>query len=57
MSGNPRTGVVDATCRVHGIANLYIAGSLVPEFRLRQPHADHRALALRLGDELRRQLA
>ena len=27
MSGDPRTGVVDGDCRVHGIDNLYIGGS------------------------------
>ena len=27
MSQNPRTGVVDEQCRVHGTANLFIAGS------------------------------
>jgi hypothetical protein len=29
MSDSPRTGVVDASCRVHGVENLYIAGSSV----------------------------
>src|SRR5262249_2503943 len=29
MSNDPRSGVVDGTCRVHGIDNLYIAGSSV----------------------------
>jgi choline dehydrogenase-like flavoprotein len=29
MSEDPRTGVVDRHCRVHGISNLYIAGSSV----------------------------
>ena len=29
MSDDPRTGVVGKDCRVHGIANLYIAGSSV----------------------------
>lgn len=27
MSDDPRTGVVDRDCRVHGMANLYVAGS------------------------------
>jgi hypothetical protein len=26
MSATPRTGVVDADCRVHGVSNLYLAG-------------------------------
>ena len=29
MAASPRDGVVDADCRVHGIANLYVAGSSV----------------------------
>ena len=29
MSEDPKTGVVDANCRVHGLSNLYIAGSSV----------------------------
>ena len=58
MSENPRTGVVDATCRVHGVANLYIAGSSVfASSGYANPTLTIVALALRLGDELRRQLA
>src|SRR5262249_41474908 len=29
MSETPRTGVVDANCRVHSVDNLYVAGSAV----------------------------
>jgi choline dehydrogenase-like flavoprotein len=29
MSRTPRTGVVDANCKVHGIQNLYVSGSSV----------------------------
>jgi choline dehydrogenase-like flavoprotein len=29
MSDDPAQGVVDRDCRVHGYANLYIAGSSV----------------------------
>ena len=39
MSADDRTGVVDADCRVHGMANLYIGGSSV--------FADHRPLPTR----------
>ena len=50
---DPRFGVVDRNCRVHGMANLYVAGSSVfgtpsycnPTFTIVQ-------LALRLGDHL-----
>lgn len=27
ISGSPRTGVVNTECRVHGLHNLYVAGS------------------------------
>jgi GMC oxidoreductase len=55
MSADPREGVVDADCRVHGTANLYLGGSSVfatsgfatPTFTIVQ-------LALRLGDHLDR---
>jgi len=58
MSDSPRTGVVDAQCRVHGVANLYIAGSSVfPGAGFANPTLTIVALALRLGDELARQLA
>jgi choline dehydrogenase-like flavoprotein len=57
MSDNPRTGVVDATCRVHGVDNLYVAGSSVfPSSGYANPTLTIVALALRLGDELRRRL-
>ncbi len=58
MSDNPRTGVVDATCRVHGVANLYIAGSSVfASSGYANPTLTIVALALRLSDELRRKFA
>lgn len=58
MSPDPKTGVVDPDCKVHGIANLYVGGSSVfatpglpkPTFTIVQ-------LALRLGDHLAAQLA
>ena len=57
MSGDPRNGVVDADCKVHGIANLHIAGSSTfatagwanPTFTLV-------ALALRLADHIHQKL-
>jgi choline dehydrogenase-like flavoprotein len=53
MAADPEKGVVDADCRVHGVANLYVGGSSVfattghgnPTYTLTQ-------LALRLGDHL-----
>jgi choline dehydrogenase-like flavoprotein len=53
MSADPRAGVVDADCKVHGVSNLYVGGSSVfatggyatPTYTIVQ-------LALRLGDHL-----
>jgi choline dehydrogenase-like flavoprotein len=57
MSNDPKAGVVDATCRVHGIANLYIAGSSVfPGCGFANPTLTIVALAQRLSDELRRRM-
>lgn len=55
MSDSPRTGVVDADCRVHGLANLYIAGSSVfPGGGYANPTLTIVALALRLAETLAR---
>lgn len=56
MSSDPARGVVDADCRVHGYANLYIAGgSVFPTGGWANPTLTIAALALRLGDHLSRQ--
>jgi choline dehydrogenase-like flavoprotein len=53
MSTDPRTGVVDADCRVHGTANLFVAGSSVfPTGGYANPTLTIVALALRLADHL-----
>lgn len=53
MSTDPRHGVVDAECRVHGIANLFIAGSSVfPTGGHANPTLTIVALALRLAERL-----
>lgn len=58
MSADPATGVVDADCRVHGYANLFIAGSSVfPTSGWANPTLTLVALALRLGDHLASTLA
>ncbi|MGH7835342.1 MAG: GMC oxidoreductase [Candidatus Binatia bacterium] len=50
MHPDPRRGVVDADCRVHGIANLYVAGSSVfPTSGAANPTLTIVALALRLA--------
>ena len=55
MSRDPRTGVTDPDCRVHGLANLYLAGSSVfPTAGHANPTPTLIALALRLAEHLRR---
>lgn len=57
MHDDPRRGVVDADCRVHGLANLFVAGSSVfPTAGAANPTLTIVALALRLSDHLRKQL-
>lgn len=54
MSETPADGVADADCRVHGIANLYLAGSsLFPTGGHANPTLPAVALALRLADHLK----
>ena len=53
MSTSPRTGVVDPDCRVHGIENLYVAGSSVfPTAGHANPTLTIVALAIRLARHL-----
>jgi choline dehydrogenase-like flavoprotein len=55
MHGDPRRGVVDADCRVHGISNLFVAGSSVfPTVGFSNPTLTIVALALRLAERLGR---
>jgi choline dehydrogenase-like flavoprotein len=54
MAADPARGVVDASCRVHGLANLYVAGSSVfATSGWANPTLTIVALALRLADHLR----
>ena len=58
MSDDAKTGVVDRDCLMHGVGNLYIAGSSVfPTSGYTNPTLTIVALALRLGDALRRKMA
>ncbi len=58
MSDDPRSGVVDRHCRVHGMRNLHIAGSSVfPTGGWAFPTFTIVALSLRLADQLRSVLA
>lgn len=54
MSRSPRQGVVDERCRVHGLGNLYVAGSSVfPTAGAGTPTLTILALALRLADHIK----
>lgn len=58
MSDSPATGVVDRNCRLHGVENLYVAGSSVfPTGGWSFPTLTIAALAIRLADELRLRMA
>lgn len=58
MSDDPRTGVVDRHCKVHGIDNLHVAGSSVfPTGGWAFPTFTIVGLSLRLADKLRGLLA
>jgi choline dehydrogenase-like flavoprotein len=53
MDDDPRRGVVDRNCRVHGVENLYVAGSSVfPTPGSGTPTMTIVALALRLARHL-----
>ena len=58
MSDDPKKGVVDAQGQVHGVANLYVAGSSVfPTYGASNPTLNLLALTLRLGDHLKKVMA
>ena len=55
MHPNPRNGVVDEDSKVHGIGNLYVAGSSVfPTSGYTNPTLTIVALAVRLADHVGR---
>ncbi|MEJ0094529.1 MAG: GMC family oxidoreductase [Methylocella sp.] len=54
MADNPREGVVDRNCRVHGVANLFVAGgSVFPTVGTAPPTLTAVAMTLRLADHLK----
>ena len=56
MAARPENGVVDGNARMHGIRNLYVAGSSVfPTSGIANPTLTIVALAMRLADELKRE--
>ena len=55
MSDDPKTGVVDANCKVYGINNLYVAGSsCYPTGGAVNPTLTLVALTLRLSDHIKK---
>lgn len=58
MHDDPRRGVVDADCKVHGVSNLYIAGSSVfPTGGAANPTFTIIALCMKLADRIAAELA
>ena len=58
MHDDPKQGVVDADARVHGVANLFVAGSSVfPTYSASNPTLNLIALTLRLADHLKKVMA
>ncbi len=54
MSDDPKLGVVDSNCRVHGVAGLYVAGgSVFPTCGHANPTLMIVALAIRLADRIK----
>jgi choline dehydrogenase-like flavoprotein len=53
MHVDPRFGVVDANCRIHGLKNIFIAGSSVfPTGGFANPTLTIVALAIKLADHM-----
>ncbi len=54
MSADPKRGVVDADCRVHGVANLYVSdASVLPTAGFSNPLLTVVALAIRTAHHIR----
>ena len=54
MHDSASEGVVDANCRVHGVSNLFVAGSSVfPSYGTHNPTFTILALSYRLADHLK----
>ena len=57
MSDDPKTGVVDANCKVHTLANLFVAGSsCFVTAAAPNPTLTLIALTLRLSDHIKQKL-
>jgi choline dehydrogenase-like flavoprotein len=57
MSDDPRAGVVDGQCRVHGVENLFVASSSVfPSSGSAPPTLTILALAIRVADRVKSEM-
>ncbi|HEY1614128.1 MAG TPA: GMC family oxidoreductase [Rhizomicrobium sp.] len=57
MHADPKLGVVDANSRIHGIGNLFVAGSaMFPTYGASNPTLNLLALVLRLADHLKEKM-
>ncbi len=57
MSAEPAQGVVDGDCRVHGVDNLFVAGSSVfPTVGFSNPTLTIVALACRMAERIHREI-
>lgn len=57
MSDNPKEGVVDADCKIHGVSNLYVAGaSCFTTGGAVNPTLTTVAISLRLSDHLKEKI-
>jgi len=57
MHTNPKSGVVDENCKLHGTDNLFVAGSSVfPTYGAANPTLTIVALSLRLSDHLKERM-
>lgn len=55
MNNDPKKGVVDADCQVHGVGNLFVAGSSVfPTGGYANPTLSIVAMSIRLADRVKR---
>jgi choline dehydrogenase-like flavoprotein len=58
MAANPREGVTDPDCRVHGTRNLFVAsGAVMPTNGRANPTLTILALTIRLADHLKTEIA
>ena len=54
MSADPKRGVVNSNCRLHGVAGVYVAGAAAfPTAAHANPTLMIVALAIRLADHLK----